>query len=122
MLAEHLEQKLCTCRRERHIAKLVDEEKLRGLQFALELEEALLVSGLHQLVDQRGGGHKRDGAWSCAFLRCSELRDIFIRAGGPLRLARSRATGGGSHLTMGYGGRMPRSPFLESTKMPNAGG
>jgi hypothetical protein len=52
-LREGLEQQLGTGRRQRHIAKLVDDQQPHSAKFALQLEQATFVAGFQQLVDQR---------------------------------------------------------------------
>ena len=64
-MAEHLEQKFGAGLRERHEAELVDDQQLVIGQLLLEAQQALLVPGLHQLVDQ---SRRRDEAHGEAFL------------------------------------------------------
>src|SRR4051794_23562444 len=54
-LAEHLEQQLRPALRERHKAKLVDDQQLVAGQLLLQAQQPLLVSRLQELMDQRGG-------------------------------------------------------------------
>jgi hypothetical protein len=58
-LGEHLEQQLGTCRRQRYIAKLVDDQQLHRCKVALHLEQAAFVARFQQLADQRSCGRER---------------------------------------------------------------
>ena len=60
-LQERLEEQLGPGRRERHVAKFVDDQQLHGLQIALQLEKAPLVAGFHQLRHQGRRGRERHG-------------------------------------------------------------
>ena len=64
-LTEHLEQEFGAGLGERHEAKFVDNQQLVFGQLLLEAQQAFLVPGLDQLVDQ---GRRRDKADSEAFL------------------------------------------------------
>ena len=64
-LAEHLEQKFGSGFGQRHEAQLVDDQQFVFCQLLLEAQQAFLVPGLHQLVDQGG---RRDKANGKAFL------------------------------------------------------
>ncbi len=64
-LAEHLEQEFRAGLAERHEAEFVDNQQLVFCQLFLEAQQAFLVPGLHQLVDQR---RRRDEANGEAFL------------------------------------------------------
>ena len=64
-LAEHLEQEFGAGLGERHEAKFVDNQQLVFGQLLLEAQQAFLVPGLDQLVDQ---GRRRDKADGEAFL------------------------------------------------------
>src|SRR6266404_6385039 len=54
-LAEDLKQQLGAGRRQGYIAEFIDEQQLVTGQLALQAQQALLVSGLDQLMDQSGG-------------------------------------------------------------------
>ena len=64
-LAEHLKQKFRAGFTERHEAQLIDDQQFVFCQLLLKAQQAFLVSGLHQLMDQR---RRRDKANSEAFL------------------------------------------------------
>ena len=64
-LAEHLEQEFGAGLGERHEAEFVDDQQAVFSQLFLEAQQALLVPGLDQLVDQ---GRRRDEAHGEAFL------------------------------------------------------
>src|SRR6201992_1406163 len=51
-LAEDLKQQLGAGRRQGYIAELIDDQQLVTGQLALQAKQALLVSGLDQLMDQ----------------------------------------------------------------------
>src|SRR6202008_1623318 len=51
-LAEDLKQQLGAGRRQGYIAELIDDQQLVTDQLALQAKQALLVSGLDQLMDQ----------------------------------------------------------------------
>src|SRR5699024_11225541 len=56
-LADQLEEQLCAGLRERHEAELVDDQELMAGELALQPQEAPLVPGLDEVVDDgRGGG------------------------------------------------------------------
>src|SRR5882757_4552041 len=59
-LAEDLEQQLAAGRRQRDIAEFIDDQQLVTSQLALQAQQALLVSGLDQLMDQSGGRDEAD--------------------------------------------------------------
>ena len=59
-LAEHLEQQLGAGLRQRHEAEFVDDQKLVGGELLLEPQQLLVIAGLDEFVDQRGGGDKAD--------------------------------------------------------------
>ena len=59
-LAEHLEQELGSGLGQRHEAELVDDQKLVGGELLLEPPQLLVIAGLHEFVDQRGGGDEAD--------------------------------------------------------------
>ncbi len=59
-LAEHFEQQLGAGLGEGHEAQFVDDQELQSGEPFLEPEELLVVTGLHELVDQGGGGDKAD--------------------------------------------------------------
>lgn len=62
-LRDHLEQKLGVDLGQRHEAQLVDDQQFDAGQLLLQARQAAFLAGLHQLVDQRGGGGEaeRDG-------------------------------------------------------------
>jgi len=64
-LTEHLKQKFSPGFAERHEAEFVDDQQLVFCKLLLEAKQALLVPGLHQLVNQR---RRRDKANAEAFL------------------------------------------------------
>ena len=57
-LAEHLEQQLGAGLGEGHEAQFVDDQELPSGEPFLEPKELLVVPGLHEPVDQGGGGDK----------------------------------------------------------------
>ena len=59
-LAEHLEQQLGAGLRQRHEAEFVDDQKLVGGELLLEPQQLLVIAGLDEFVDQRGGGDEAD--------------------------------------------------------------
>ena len=59
-MAEYLEQEFGAGLGQRHEAELVDDQKLVGGELLLEPRQLLVIAGLHELVDQRGGGDKAD--------------------------------------------------------------
>ena len=59
-LAEHLEQQLGTGLGQRHEAEFVDDQKLVGGELLLEPQQLLVIAGLDEFVDQRGGGDEAD--------------------------------------------------------------
>ena len=60
-LREHFEQKLGPGFGQRYEAQLVDDQQPVFCQLLLEPQQAFLVPGLHQLVDQGGGRDKANG-------------------------------------------------------------
>ena len=64
-LAEHLEQEFGAGLGERHEAEFVDDQQAVFSQLFLEAQQALLVPGLHQFMDQ---GRRRDKAHGDALL------------------------------------------------------
>lgn len=60
-MGEHLEHELGPRQRQVHIAQFVDDEQLHGLQFALKLQQLLLIAGSHEPMHQGGGGGESDG-------------------------------------------------------------
>ena len=70
-LAKHLEQKFGPGIAERHEAQFVDDQQSIFGQLLLEAQQAFLVPGLHQLVDQGGGRDKADGK---AFLTSGQTK------------------------------------------------
>ena len=60
-LRECLEEQFGSARRERHVAKLVDDQQLHGLQVALELEKTPFITSLRQLVHQGRRSGERNG-------------------------------------------------------------
>ena len=72
-LAEHLEQQLGAGLRQRHEAEFVDDQKLVGGELLLEPQQLLVIAGLDEFVDQRGGGDEADreallAGWTCPSL------------------------------------------------------
>ena len=67
-LAEHLEQQLGAGLRQRHEAEFVDDQKLVGGELLLEPQQLLVIAGLDEFVDQRGGGDEadREAFWQAA--------------------------------------------------------
>ena len=59
-LAEHLEQQLGAGLGQRHEAEFVDDQKLVGGELLLEPQQLLVIAGLDEFVDQRGGGDEAD--------------------------------------------------------------
>src|SRR6201987_6152184 len=59
-LAEDLKQQLGAGRRQGYIAEPIDDQQLVTGQLALQAKQALLVSGLDQLMDQSGGRDEAD--------------------------------------------------------------
>lgn len=60
-LRDQFEQQLGAGFAEWNEAQLVDDQQLAGGHLLLQAQEAALVAGLHQFVDQRGGGGEADG-------------------------------------------------------------
>ena len=59
-LAEHLEQQLGSGLGQGHEAEFIDDEQLIAGDLLLEAEQLLLIAGLDQLADQRGGCSEPD--------------------------------------------------------------
>ena len=59
-LAEHFEQQFGAGLGQRHEAKFVDDQKLVGGELSLEPQQLLVIAGLDEFVDQRGGGDEAD--------------------------------------------------------------
>ena len=77
-LAEHLEQKFCAGRRERHIAKFVDDQQLDRCEVALELQQPPLIAGLHKLMHQTG--RRREWSGQAAYRGIVPWRTIGLTA------------------------------------------
>ena len=59
-LAEHFEQQFGAGLGQRHEVKFVDDQKLVGGELSLEPQQLLVIAGLDEFVDQRGGGDEAD--------------------------------------------------------------
>src|SRR5260370_19933991 len=55
-LAEDLEEQIAPSWRQRHVAQFVDDQELVAGELTLEAEQAFLVPGLDQFVDDGSGG------------------------------------------------------------------
>ena len=58
--AHQVEQQLATGLGEGHEAEFVDDQKLVGGELLLEPQQLLVIAGLDEFVDQRGGGDEAD--------------------------------------------------------------
>lgn len=77
-LAEYLKQQLSPSRRERHIAKVVDDQQPSDLQLPLQSEQTLLVPCLHQLMHQLGRGCEHDVELPLAGCQAEAQGDIAL--------------------------------------------
>ena len=72
-LAEYLEEQFSAGAGEGHEAQLVDDQQVEPGELPLQIEQPPLVPGLHQLVDQAGGGGETHGVVSA----CRKLKVRF---------------------------------------------
>lgn len=84
-LRDQLEQQLGAGLAQGHEAQLVDDQELVTHNLFLQTQQPTFIAGLHQFVDQRGGGGEADRQALLAGGQPETQGDVGLAGGEPIR-------------------------------------